>query len=82
MNMPDGQMNYSILGHISAGAHGHVLRAIDNDNDKENDVQSMLAIKRIFIRPHTNSLLCVLREIKSLQLLQPHDNVFTYLIFI
>lgn len=74
MTIPDGQINYRLLGHISAGAHGHVVRAANSDS-KENDAQSLLAIKRIFIRPHTNSLLCVLREIKCLQLLQPHNNV-------
>ena len=74
MNIPDGQINYRLLGHISAGAHGHVIRAVHCDNN-ENDIQSLLAIKRIFVRQNTNSLLCVLREIKCLQLLQPHHNV-------
>lgn len=79
MNIPDGQINYRLLGHISAGAHGNVIRAIHCD-DKENDLNSLLAIKRVFVRPHTNSLLCILREIKSIQLLQPHSNVSIHLV--
>lgn len=83
MNIPDGQINYRLLGSISAGAHGRVLRAIHIDKN-ENDVDSLLAIKRVFVRPilrtHTNSLLCVLREIKCLQLLQSHSNVSNLII--
>lgn len=74
MSIPDGQTNYRLLGSISAGAHGHVIRAVRSDGNEQN-AESLLAIKRIFVRPHTNSLLCVLREIKCLQLLQPHNNV-------
>ncbi|XP_015791050.1 cyclin-dependent kinase 20-like [Tetranychus urticae] len=71
---------YKIIGNISAGAHGIVLKAIRSSNhgtdlrSTEDRDEKLFAIKRIFIRKKSLSI-SVIREIKSLQLLNKHMNV-------
>jgi len=75
---------YKVLSHISAGAHGVILKGTyANAIDKSNDVSQnyLLAIKRIFIR-NKNIPLSIVREIKCLQFLRSHDNVRMSLILI
>jgi hypothetical protein len=68
---------YKVLGHISAGAHGVILKGTyANAIDKSSDISEkyLLAIKRIFIRNKTIPL-SIVREIKCLQYLRSHENV-------
>uniref|UniRef100_T1KYV4 Cyclin-dependent kinase 20 n=1 Tax=Tetranychus urticae TaxID=32264 RepID=T1KYV4_TETUR len=71
---------YKIIGNVSAGAHGIVLKAIRSPNygtdlrSTEDRDEKLFAIKRIFIRKKSFSI-SVIREIKSLQLLNKHMNV-------
>ena len=71
---------YKIVGNISAGAHGIVLEAIRSPTFNSDLISSRekgekhFAIKRIFIRKQ-NIPLSVIREIKSLQLLDDHLHV-------
>lgn len=71
---------YKIIGNISAGAHGTVLKAIQSPNygpdlrSAGDRNEKLFAIKRIFIRKKALSI-SVIREIKSLQLLNKHVNV-------
>ena len=76
---------YKIIGNISAGAHGIVLKAVASDSlsntgnvsdsaDLQQPSARYFAIKRIFIKKQHFSLSLV-REIKSLQLLGDHPHV-------
>lgn len=65
---------YKITGHLSAGAHGVVFKAIDRKSSTR-DLSEMLAIKRMFIKGRHKMPLSVVREIKSLQLLDGHPYI-------
>lgn len=72
---------YKIIGNISTGAHGNVLKAIYSpvckSDLKSNEIEKKkvyFAIKRLFIRK-PNFDLSIIREIKSLQFLNNHPNV-------
>lgn len=64
------------MGHISAGAHGVILKAMRNGSSPLNEQERFLAIKRLFIKNRDKNLpLALVREIKSLQLLNGENNV-------
>ncbi|XP_074594085.1 cyclin-dependent kinase 20-like [Brevipalpus obovatus] len=75
---------YKIIGNISAGAHGIVLEAIRSPTfnseliSSREKLEKNFAIKRIFIRKQ-NIPLSVIREIKSLQLLDNHSHIIILL---
>lgn len=76
---------YKILGHISAGAHGVILKSTYakgdqsagryGKNSKNDKIGDQLAVKRIFIRKSKDIPLSLVREIKSLQLLNGENFV-------
>lgn len=73
---------YKIIGHISAGAHGVILKAIRVKSAKNkrlsysNSNDKVLAVKRVFIRANQKEIsLSLIREIKSLQLLDGRNYV-------
>src|SRR5688500_13313830 len=82
---------YKIIGNISAGAHGVILKATTRSKDpnsrangEELNGSHQLAIKRIFIRlTHQKQQreipIQLIREIKCLQLLRDHDNIIPLL---
>ncbi|KAI1294606.1 Cyclin-dependent kinase 20 [Halotydeus destructor] len=60
---------YKCLGHINAGAHGVILKAIKLTNGVCN-YDDFFAIKRLYVRSQEKEIpLNLVREIKSLQLL-------------
>lgn len=66
---------YRIKGHLSAGAHGVILWAVNRQEPElESNFRLQYAIKRIFIRNRMVSI-SVVREIKVLQFLQRHPYV-------
>ena len=70
---------YKIISHISAGAHGVILKAKNvsaSGRSNSDDRDHLVAIKRIFIRGHHKHIpLNLIREIKSLQLLNGENYV-------
>lgn len=71
---------YKIVGNISAGAHGNVFKAVHSPSYNAQVLSSQLkeekyfAIKKVFLQK-VNSILSIVREIKSLQYLGTHQNV-------
>lgn len=68
---------YKITGHLSAGAHGVVFKAIYRKPKCSNESDQVFAIKRMFIKNRHKMPMSVVREIKSLQLLAGHPFVVT-----
>ncbi|RWS26343.1 cyclin-dependent kinase 20-like protein [Leptotrombidium deliense] len=74
---------YRIIGNISSGAHGIILKGTYNWNmnnksaaEKQN---CLIAIKRVFIKKRRDLPISLVREIKSLQLLSNHINIIPLL---
>lgn len=68
---------YKVVGHLNAGAHGVILKAIHSqqNNHHQND-KNYLAIKKIFIKSQNKKIpLTIIREIKCLQFLRSHQHV-------
>jgi len=74
---------YKIVGNLSAGAHGNVFKAVRLLSYNAQLLSSQVkdgkyfAIKRVFFKK-LNSILSILREIKSLQYLDNHPNVSSF----
>ena len=66
---------YKITGHLSAGAHGVVFKAVYRKPKSSKESDQTFAIKRMFIKNRQKMPMSVVREIKSLQLLAGHPFV-------